>query len=149
MTTSTASIPAPWTTRVRVAARIGWLALWVVLTAFAGFEVVKHGYLDGGAIDAIVLTVAAVGFFILPDLTFLIGIGETTEHGHLPVRTVPYYNALHRLWPPLALTVVVGVVFAPLSLGALAFFVGGLSWMAHVALDRATGFGLRNPDGSL
>ena len=149
MTTPNASIPSLSITPARVAARIGWLALWVVLTAFAGFEVVKHGYLDGGAIDAIVLTVAAVGFFILPDLTFLIGIGESTEHGHLPVRTVPYYNALHRLWPPLVLTVMIGVVFAPLSLGTLALFVGGLSWMAHVALDRATGFGLRNPDGSL
>jgi hypothetical protein len=46
------------------------------------------------------------------------------------------------------LTTFVGVVFDPLGAVGSAVFVGGLSWMAHVAMDRAAGYGLRNADGS-
>ena len=140
-------------TRIRfsprtVITRGAWFAVWLFLTAFAWFEVVKHGYVNGGMLDAIVLTATAVGAFVLPDLTFLVGLGEEIRQGYLPRRAVPFYNALHRFWPPLLLTAVVGIAFDPLGPVALVVFVAGLSWMAHVAMDRAAGYGLRNADGS-
>ena len=141
------------TSRIRIplhtlAARAGWFATWAFFTTFAWFEVVKHGWIQGDPVDAIVLTTAAVVAFILPDLTFLVGAGQAVEKGYLPRQAVPFYNAMHRLWPPLLLTSVVGVAFAPLNSVGLAAFVAGLSWMAHVTLDRAAGYGLRNADGS-
>ena len=126
----------------------GWLGLWAFLTAFTVFEVVKHGYVDGTATDALLLTAAAIGCFVVPDLTFLIGAGQPAPKGALPTRAVPWYNLMHRMWIPLLLTSFVGVALAPLTPVALAGFIGGLSWMAHIALDRAAGYGLRNPDGS-
>jgi hypothetical protein len=125
-----------------------WLGLWAFLTTFAVFEVVEHGYLHGTAIDAVLLTATAIGFFIAPDLTFLVGAGQPAAKGSLPTRAVPWYNSMHRMWLPLTLTTIIGVGLAPLAIVPLAGFVGGLSWMAHIALDRAAGYGLRNPDGS-
>lgn len=125
-----------------------WLGLWAFLTVFAVFEVVKHGYVNGTATDAALLTATAVGFFVAPDLTFLIGAGQPAAKGSLPVRAVPWYNTMHRMWIPLTLTTIIGIALAPLALIPLAGFIGGLSWMAHIALDRAAGYGLRNPDGS-
>lgn len=83
-------------------------------------------------------------FAILPDLAFVAGAGRTSglERGQMPARAVPVYNALHRLWGPLALAVlaVAGVV-------APALLAGALVWAFHIALDRAVGYGLRTPDG--
>ena len=140
--------PVARTSGSEIAARIGWFTLWAFVTAFAWFEVVKHGYVEGSAVEAVVLTTGAVGAFILPDMTFFVGIGQPVEKGYLPTKAVLSYNALHRIWPPLLLTMAVGIGLAPLGPVALALFVGGLSWMAHVALDRAAGYGLRNADGS-
>ena len=125
-----------------------WLGLWAFLTAFAGFEVVKHGFVNGSPLHAFALTVTAVGFFIAPDLTFIIGIGDDVPHGSLSTRAVPYYNAMHRMLVALAFTTVIGVGLAPLAPIPLALFIGGLSWMAHIAMDRTAGYGLRNRDGS-
>jgi hypothetical protein len=136
----------PGTPPLRV--RWPWLGLWALLTAATAFELVKHGFVDGGALEAILLTSAAVGFFIAPDLTFLVGIGQPVEKGNLARRAVPWYNAMHRMWVPFTLTSVIGLALAPLALVPLAAFIGGLAWMAHIALDRAAGYGLRNPDGS-
>ena len=148
MTTATTNPTTQRSSVLAVAARLGWFVAWVLLTAYTWFQVVEHGYVSGDAFDAVILTATAVGAFILPDLTFLVGVGQTVERGYLPVRAVPFYNAMHRFVPPLVLTTFVGVVFDPLgSVGRVAF-VGGLSWMAHVALDRAAGYGLRNADGS-
>ncbi|MHC4910395.1 MAG: DUF4260 family protein [Planctomycetota bacterium] len=127
---------------------VGWLAGWALLTTFAVFEVVKHGYVNGGAGSAALLTAAAIVGFIAPDLTFLVGIGQETQPGKLPRRAVPFYNAMHRFLVPFVLTTVIGVALAPLGLGALVAFIWGLSWMAHIAADRAVGYGLRNADGS-
>ena len=134
----------PATTRVHR----GWLGLWAFLTALAVFEVVKHGYVNGTATDAAVLTAAAIGCFVAPDLTFLIGAGQPAPKGSLPTRAVPWYNVMHRMWIPFVLTTIIGIALAPLALAPLAGFIGGLSWMAHIALDRTAGYGLRNPDGS-
>lgn len=125
-----------------------WAGLWAFLTAFAVFEVIKHGYVNGSAVDAIVLTATAVGFFVAPDLTFLIGAGDDVEPGSISTRAVPFYNAAHRVPIALVFTTVIGIGLAPLASLPLALFIGGLSWMAHIALDRSAGYGLRDPDGS-
>lgn len=126
----------------------GWLGLWALLTACAVFEVIKHGFVNGSATQAAILTATAIGFFIAPDLTFLVGASRPVQHGYIATTAVPWYNSMHRMWVPLVLTSAVGVVLAPLAFGPLAVFIGGLSWMAHIALDRAAGYSLRNADGS-
>jgi hypothetical protein len=125
-----------------------WFGLWVFLTAFTVFEVAKHGYVHGSALEATVLTATAVGFFVAPDLTFLIGYGQPAQKGHLAKQAVPWYNAMHRISIPLLLTSIIGVALAPLAFWSLALFIAGLSWMAHIALDRSAGYGLRAADGS-
>lgn len=126
-----------------------WLAAWALITALTTFHVVSAGTVDGSMEQATALGAVAVGFFIAPDLTFLIGIGEPVESGRLPRRVVPWYNAMHRLRTPLALTAVVltGSIVTGTDPGL--FLVAGLSWIAHIALDRAAGYTLRNPDGSV
>lgn len=129
-------------------ARWLWALVWAGLTAFVGFELAKHGYVNGGTRDAVILTTSAVGLFIAPDLTFLAGLGDPVSKGMMSPRAVPYYNAMHRFWLPALLTVGIGLAFASLGLLGLAGFIGGLSWMAHIAMDRTAGYGLRNVDGS-
>ena len=136
-----ASVPLP------LSSRWLWTLVWVALTAFIGFELAKHGYV-GATGDAVILTASAVGFFIAPDLTFLTGLGDPVSKRMMSPRAVPYYNAMHRIEPPLILTVGIGVLIAPLGLLGIAAFIGGLSWMAHIAMDRTAGYGLRNADGS-
>jgi len=125
-----------------------WLGLWAFLTVFAVFEVAKHGFVNGSPLYAIALTVTGIGSFVAPDLTFLIGAGDNVAKGSISTRAVTFYNAAHRMPVAFAFTTAVGVGLAPLAPLPLAVFIGGLSWMAHIAMDRAAGYGLRNPDGS-
>lgn len=125
-----------------------WAGLWGLLTTFTVFEVIKHGFVNGSAIEAVKLSTSAVAFFVAPDLTFVIGTRQEVPPGNIAAAAVPWYNAMHRMALPLVLTVAVGIGLSPLSFGPLVLFVGGLSWMAHIALDRAGGYGLREPDGS-
>jgi hypothetical protein len=83
-------------------------------------------------------------FAIGPDLAFLAGMGQTgsLERGQLPSRAVPLYNALHRLWGPLALGLAAAAGLLPPVL-----LVGALVWGFHVCFDRALGYGLRTRDG--
>lgn len=55
---------------------------------------------------------------------------------------------IHRMLVPVIFTCAIGIGLAPLAPVPLALFIGGLSWMAHIALDRSAGYGLRNADGS-
>jgi hypothetical protein len=117
---------------LRILARLAWLALGLGALAFAIVEVVTHGL---GPIPI-------VWFLIMPDLAFLVGIGQPHDQGQLPARAVPLYNLLHRPALPLAL-----FCLAALAHLDLFWFAGGLAWLAHVAIDRAAGYGLRIPDG--
>lgn len=125
----------------------GWLAGWATISAATVFEIAKHGFVNGNAALGVSFVAVSVGFFIAPDLTFLIGIGDEVPKGYMSPRAVAFYNALHRIWVPATLTTLLAVALAPLSTPALLLFVGGLSWMAHIALDRAAGYGLRTADG--
>ncbi len=81
-------------------------------------------------------------FLALPDVVLLYGMGRGMERGRLRPSAVPWYNALHQPWPPLALA-----LSAFLLLGGGPWLAAGLAWLAHVAMDRAVGYGLRSADG--
>ncbi|WET76294.1 DUF4260 family protein [Amycolatopsis sp. QT-25] len=119
----------------QVAKRVAWAALAAFLLAFIVLEVINHG---GSAL------VAALLLLIAPDLTMLIGAGVAGK-GKLSPKAVPYYNVMHRPWIPLAVL----VVYSAGGLGDwVPLFTAGLGWLAHIALDRAFGYGLREHDGS-
>ena len=82
-----------------------------------------------------------VVFAIAPDVTLLAGAAPGVQRGQLSPRAVPFYNAVHRFWIPVAMMVVAGL------LQQVAWFAGGLAWIAHIAVDRSLGFGLRTPEG--
>ncbi|MEA2249332.1 MAG: hypothetical protein QOH46_3861 [Solirubrobacteraceae bacterium] len=112
-------------------ARLTYVALLAMLLAATVFEVVEHGHWG-----------AALAGGLGPDLALLLGGGAGLVPGQLHARAVPLYNALHRFSGPVAL-------LAAASLGLLggAWLIAGLAWAAHVALDRAVGYGLRTEDG--
>ena len=111
----------------------------VLLAAALVFEMVRHG-------DATLWTgpLALIG----PDLAFLVGIGQSAEHGRLPTRAVWVYNLLHRPWLPLIMLLVVSVD-GQTTAQAAPYFVAGLAWLLHITLDRALGYNLRAKDGSI
>ena len=119
------------------ARRASWLAWAAFLLAFAILEGVNHGAAAWAAL---------AGGLIAPDLTFFAAAGahEPVSRGQLPRKAVPFYNAAHRTWVPLALTVAYAVA-APLNMPALFTFL--LAWMLHIAVDRVAGYKLRGHDG--
>ena len=119
------------------ARRASWLAWAAFLLAFAVLEGVNHGAAAWAAL---------AGGLIAPDLTFFAAAGahEPVSRGQLPRKAVPFYNAAHRTWVPLALTVAYAVA-APLNMPALFTFL--LAWMLHIAVDRVAGYKLRGQDG--
>jgi hypothetical protein len=85
---------------------------------------------------------AALAGFVGPDVALLLGIGRGLERGRLHPRAVPLYNALHVFWGPAA----VALLATTGTLGT-GFLVLALAWGAHVAMDRAAGYGLRTREG--
>lgn len=94
-------------------------------------------------------TIVAIIFVLVPDLSL---IGAFAEKGRMKTNHVRLYNSLHNMTMPVVL----------LGLGILLFFltggfngglwqlaIAGLAWFVHVAADRALGFGLRAPDGTM
>ena len=118
------------------ARRTGWLSLGLAALAFGGLEVANHG---PWALALLIL------FVIAPDLTFLAGLKQAREMepGQLPPVAVPWYNAAHRAWVPVLLLAAYTV--SPLTWAPL--FAAGLGWLAHIALDRSMGYGLRSAAG--
>jgi hypothetical protein len=133
------AVTAPTTTTatvIRTARRLAWFAGALFWTAFAVLEGVNHGWL--AALIAFI-------FFIAPDLTFLAGLRDAhhTEHGQLPPRAVPFYNAAHRALVPFGLMLAYTV--APITWAPI--FAGLCGWLAHISFDRALGYGLRDRTG--
>lgn len=110
-----------------------------------GYLVVGLAALGAGIAEAVhggPLAISAVVLFALgPDVTMLVGARDTTEQGQLSRRAVPYYNAAHRLIGPIVLTVAGALAGPPALLAA------GLTWLAHITIDRACGYGLRDVHG--
>ncbi|CAG7598405.1 DUF4260 family protein [Leucobacter soli] len=90
-------------------------------------------------------TIVAVVFACLPDIAL---IGAFAEHGRLKPRRVGFYNLLHA--PMLgAMLVAAGLAILALPPHTWIAALAGLAWLAHIAVDRACGFGLRAADGSI
>jgi hypothetical protein len=121
-------LPHNSTTRGRVvpAARFGWALL--AAAALAGAVLLAAG--------AWQIWVALV----LPDIALVAGVGRGLERGQLHPRAVPLYNALHRLVGPALLAL------ASIWLGT-PWLAAALAWLAHIAIDRAVGYGLRDAHG--
>jgi hypothetical protein len=117
----------------RAARRLGWLALGLAAATLTVIQVSGHG--TGALALAVALAVA-------PDLAMPIGASRRLARGQLAPTAVPFYNAAHRPWGPLALLAAGGI-----WPGSAALLAGGLAWLAHVGLDRGLGFGLRTPAG--
>src|SRR4051812_46779693 len=113
--------------------RVGRHALTSVLLAALVFEAARHG----------AWAPAAAGV-VLPDLALLFGIGSGLAQGQLHPRAVPAYNAVHRPWGAIAL-----MALAAAGVLGTGWFVAGLGWAFHVAMDRSAGYTLRTPDGFL
>jgi hypothetical protein len=129
--------------------RLVWLAIAAALTVLAIYEVAVH---DLGPVPIVV-------FGSLPDLSLLAGIGQPHEPGQRPPRAVPGYNLAHSLSPVALIAVALAALLAirvqtatPQEFEAarhvpLIGYVAGVAWLAHVALGRALGFGLRTASG--
>jgi hypothetical protein len=113
-------------------ARVGWGALMVA----CGVALVQVAGQAGGAAIA-----AGAAMAVLPDLALLYGIGPGLAKGQIAPRAVPFYNAVHLVWGPLAAT---GL---GLLLGEPVLLAAGLGWALHVAMDRTAGYGLRTGAG--
>ncbi|MGY1915189.1 DUF4260 family protein [Blastococcus sp. SYSU DS0973] len=84
-------------------------------------------------------------FALAPDLPLLAGGGRGLRPGQLHPRAVLAYNATHHLAGPLALTALGGLWLG--TTGESGALVAGAAWLAHVAFDRAAGYGLRSGSG--
>jgi len=127
------SITAPDTPRRSTrAGRRAWSVLGVVLAVAAVVETATHH----------VSPWIPLAFAVGPDLSFLAGLGRPALPGRLPERAVPVYNVVHRQRLPMAVVMV--ALLMDLSPWCL---VAGLAWWAHIAADRAFGFGLRTKGG--
>jgi hypothetical protein len=122
-------------TRLRLPARTRRAAYAVAAAALAAAAVATR--IAGGA-GGWQLAAFAIG----PDVALLLGVGRGLDRGQLHPRAVPLYNALHRVHGPVALWLVSVAGLVPAG-----FLAGALAWGAHIALDRALGYGLRTPDG--
>ncbi len=124
------ALPAPLPgTRFRTRLAYGLLALLLG----AGIAVAVLGGVAGGR--------HALAFALAPDLALLAGAARGLARGQLHPRAVPLYNALHRFAGPLLLGLA-----ALLGLGS-PWLLGAFAWAAHIAADRALGFGARTRDG--
>ena len=116
----------------QIARRAGYALLAAALTGLAVFELARHG-------------TGWWQFFAFgagPDLALLVGIAPGLAAGQLHPRAVPLYNLLHRFHGPILLALA-----ATAGLLGAGYLIGALAWGAHVAFDRAVGYGLRTPDG--
>lgn len=116
--------------------------LWA-LTALVGLAAVVWGAAAWGGWAAAL----AVTFAVFPDLAL---IGAFADGGRLKPHRVPLYNRLHRLAGP-ALLLAIGAPYHLLAKhpGSWAPGLAALAWFVHVAADRACGYGLREPDGTI
>ena len=112
--------------------------------AFIGLHVAAGAVLLSAAVvvalQAHTGLVPVLLFAVLPDAAFLLAIGQPHRPGQLAARAVPAYNLLHHPLTPLVV-LTVSLVAGPY------WSVVALTWLAHIAFDRAAGYGLRNAEG--
>lgn len=115
--------------------RLAWLAFAILLTGAC----IALGILQGWVATGILAAAA-----ILPDVAL---IGAFAGAGRLRPERVRFYNTLHTPLPAIGL-VLAGAGLA-IGTGSRIALLIGVAWLAHIAIDRACGFGLRKPDGSI
>lgn len=123
--------------------RILWALTALVLAGLLIYDSVKYGWAMGGMV---------LFFALLPDVA-LIGAFDPARPGMLRRSRVAFYNAMHRPWIALALLLSGSLIVLPAvggvdDSGKLVAFAG-LSWLAHIAVDRASGYGLRDVAGAI
>lgn len=120
--------------------RVAWGAVALAVLAFAVFEGVKYGGWAWAGLAA-----GLIG----PDLVFLFALGGKTAdsgNGRMPPRLVPAYNLVHRALVAIGFLIV--TILLPIAhTDFVPWFVLGLGWLGHIAIDRAVGYRLRDPDG--
>jgi len=77
-----------------------------------------------------------------PDVALFVGAGRGLDRGRLHPRAVPLYNALHHPAGPVLVAALCAAGLLDSGPAAAA-----LAWGAHIAMDRAAGYGLRTRDG--
>lgn len=86
----------------------------------------------------------ALTLALAPDVAFLYGAAPGLAQGQIHSRAVRLYNAVHAFPCPLLLAF--AGAFGWFGLGPQ-WAVAALAWAAHIAVDRALGMGLRDPEG--
>lgn len=118
-----------------------WALLALFLVGFAIFEGVKYGW---------VATAILIAFAVLPDIALIGAFSD--ERPRIRPESVKFYNLMHSPWIPLAIMLVALAPWPSLGWGlrgGLEIFLAGLAWLAHIAVDRAVGYGVRNADGTI
>jgi hypothetical protein len=110
--------------------RLAYALLGLALLGLAILEVARHG----------VGLWQLLAFAAAPDAALFVGIGANLDRGQLHPRAVPLYNALHRFGGPALLAASAFWTGTP-------WLVAALAWAAHIAFDRALGYGLRDRQG--
>jgi hypothetical protein len=78
---------------------------------------------------------------VVPDVALLIGIAAAPTWKQLPPYAIRPYNTLHSPVVPAAL------LLAAAATRHRGTTVAGLAWLAHIAVDRAFGYGPRDAEG--
>lgn len=109
------------------------------LSGATAVAAIGTGFALGGAV-----TLTFWASLIAPDVVFLRPSKlPPPPPGILPPDNVDLYNRLHD--PRLA----AGLLAAGVLTGSRTALLAGLGWTAHIAADRAFGYGLRRPDGAI
>ncbi len=143
--TSTTSVRPTGVARVpvtgpnEVVRRIGWVVLAACCAAFGIFEAAKHGGATWG-----MFFLGAIG----PDIPLFVQpvVRGGHQRGQLARAIVPFYNTLHFWLLPLVVIVFFSFYGTTNDQSAPGFTLG-LLWLAHIAVDRVLGYGLRGRDG--
>lgn len=119
-----------------------WALLALALISLVVITSVSYGWLVGAI---------AIVFALLPDVA-LIGAFDRERRGMLRPERVMFYNVMHLARFPVMLAAT-GALIPAASVGASGIgtilFAAGVSWLAHIAVDRAFGYGLRDRDGAI
>ncbi len=113
--------------------------LWLLVTLLALGGCIALGIQLGWFATGIIIVAA-----VLPDVAL---IGAFAEEGRLRPERVKFYNTFHSLALAIPVTLV-GALTALLTQNFILLLVG-LAWFTHIAIDRACGYRLREPDGSI
>jgi hypothetical protein len=120
-----------------VARRAGWWVIGLLSGAFGVFEAIKHG-----GPSAYLFFVGAIG----PDIPLFAQLFLRHRKGQLHRAVVPWYNVLHFPLLPLVLIAFFSFYGDTNDQSAPGFTLG-VAWLAHIAVDRAIGYGLRDRNG--